>query len=90
MSHLPNYPKVISRIRRIKGQAEAIERMLGDETDCYTILQTVAACRGALNALTKELLTEHLEHHLIRLPETPETARDAAREIQAIINSYFK
>ncbi|MBC2595459.1 metal-sensing transcriptional repressor [Ruficoccus amylovorans] len=46
---------------------------------------TVAACRGALNALTKELLTEHLEHHLISLPETPETARDAAREIQTII-----
>ena len=37
--------KLISRIRRIRGQLEAVETALSEEKGCYEILQTVRACR---------------------------------------------
>lgn len=90
MPHLQNNEKMQKRVRRLVGQLEGVERMLNDGADCYKVLQTVAACRGALNALTRELIAEHLEHHLIGLPEASEEVQEAGREVQAIINSYLK
>ena len=52
MSHtIKDKKKLLSRIRRIKGQSEAIERALEGDSDCEDILQLVASCRGALNGL---------------------------------------
>ena len=91
MSHLnQNNKKLLQRIRRIKGQIEGVERMLLDETDCLEVLQTVAACRGALNGLTRHLIHEHIEHHLLDDPSATTSVRKATKEIQAIIHSYLK
>jgi DNA-binding FrmR family transcriptional regulator len=38
--------KLISRIRRIRGQLEAVEAALSEEKGCYEILQRAAAARG--------------------------------------------
>lgn len=91
MSHLSGEnTKLIQRVRRIKGQLEGVERMLTENADCYEVLQTVAACRGALNGLTRSLIHEHIEHHIMTAPENTETVRSAAKEVQAIIDSYLK
>ena len=61
MSHISkNKTKTLSRVRRIKGQVEAIERALEGEGECEEILQLVASCRGALNGLMAELIEGHL------------------------------
>ena len=57
--------KLLSRIRRIKGQTEAIERALEGEVECEDILQLVASCRGALNGLMTELIEGHLRFHVL-------------------------
>lgn len=90
MPHLANNPKVLKRVRRLIGQMQGVERMLNDEADCYQVLQTVAACRGALNALTKELINEHIEHHLIANAHATKDVQAVSREIQQIISSYLK
>ena len=41
--------KLLTRVRRIKGQAEAIEKALDQGKDCTAILQQIAAIRGAIN-----------------------------------------
>lgn len=64
--------------------------MLVDDADCIEVLQTVAACRGALNGLTRQLIHEHIEHHLLEEPSASPSVRKASKEIQAIINSYLK
>ena len=52
MSHTTkNKDKMMARVRRIKGQVEAIERGLDAEGECEEILQPVASCRGALSGL---------------------------------------
>jgi len=91
MSHLSgDNTKLIQRVRRLKGQLEGVERMLTENADCYEVLQTVAACRGALNGLTRSLIHEHIEHHIMEEPDSPDAVRTAAKEVQAIIDSYLK
>ena len=46
--------KLLTRIRRVKGQAEALERALESEIDCTAILQQIASIRGAVNGLDRK------------------------------------
>ena len=52
--------RAITRLRRIKGQAEALERAVEEGTDCRALLQQIAALRGAANGLMAEVLDSHL------------------------------
>ena len=54
----------MTRIRRIKGQATALEGALDGEVECGDILQQIAAIRGAVNGLMMEVLDGHLREHL--------------------------
>jgi CsoR family transcriptional regulator, copper-sensing transcriptional repressor len=57
----PSHEAELPRVRRIKGQVEAIERMIGDGRYCVDILQQVKAAKAALQALEANLLRTHLE-----------------------------
>jgi len=41
--------KLIARVRRIKGQVEAVERALEAEIGCAEVLMLVASLRGAVH-----------------------------------------
>ena len=43
--------KVLTRVRRIRGQIDALERSLEGDAECRAILQQIAAVRGAANGL---------------------------------------
>ncbi|MEN5082738.1 metal/formaldehyde-sensitive transcriptional repressor [Bosea sp. TWI1241] len=61
MPHTPDEKKrAISRLRRIRGQAEALERAVEAGTDCGALLQQIAALRGATNGLMAEVFEGHL------------------------------
>jgi len=61
MPHSPEDKKrAVVRLRRIKGQAEALERAVESGTDCASLLQQIAALRGAANGLMAEVLDSHL------------------------------
>ncbi len=81
---------MLSRIRRIKGQAEAIERALQGEGECEAILQLVASCRGALNGLMAELIEGHVRFHVLS-PEqkTLPSQLEAANELISVVKRYF-
>jgi DNA-binding FrmR family transcriptional regulator len=85
-----NKSKMLARIRRIKGQIEAIERTLDAEGECEEILQLVASCRGALNGLMAELIEGHLRFHvLVEGQKTLPSQREAADELIAVVKRYF-
>jgi DNA-binding FrmR family transcriptional regulator len=85
-----NKVKTLSRVRRIKGQVEAIERALEGEGECEEILQLVASCRGALNGLMAELIEGHLRFHvLVEGQKTLPSQREAAEELMAVVKRYF-
>jgi DNA-binding FrmR family transcriptional regulator len=61
MPHTPDEKKrAVARLRRIRGQAEALERALDAGADCGALLQQIAALRGAANGLMAEVLEGHL------------------------------
>ena len=82
--------KLLSRIRRIKGQTEAIERALESEVECDEILQLVASCRGALNGLMAELIEGHLRFHVLDPSQKTRPAQlAAADDLIAVVKRYF-
>lgn len=91
MAHLTgDNSKLIQRVRRLKGQIEGIERMLEAGADCHRVLHTTAACRGALNSLTRELIEEHLIHHIEEEAGASLQIKTASREVRDILKSYLK
>lgn len=54
------YKKLINRLNRIEGQVRGIKGMVEKDAYCNDILIQVAACSAALNAFSRELLSEHL------------------------------
>lgn len=92
MSHLSkNKTKLIARVRRLKGQLEAIERALEADEPCGAVLNQVASVRGAVTGLTAELIEDHIRNHVAD-PDTdddPERARGAADLIE-VMRTYLK
>jgi DNA-binding FrmR family transcriptional regulator len=83
--------KLLNRVRRIKGQIEAIEKALDEDQECSKVLQTIAASRGAINGLMAELVEGHVRYHVLD-PHGKPTAEqaDAADELIDIVNRYLK
>ena len=83
--------KLLVRVRRIRGQVEAIERTLGEEHECADLLQLVAACRGALNGLMSELIEGHIRFHVLA-PNGRKSApqAEAAEELIEVVRAYLK
>src|SRR5690606_8141234 len=52
--------RAITRLRRIKRHAAALDRAIEEGTDCNALLQQSAAQRGAANGLMAEVLDSHL------------------------------
>ena len=50
--------QLLTRVRRIKGQADALETALEQGGDCSAILQQIAAIRGAVNGLMAEVVND--------------------------------
>ena len=76
------------RARRIRGQLEAIERILENEIGFSDALQLIDDARGALNGLLAELLGDYIRTHIVD-PSKTEQAYTAADLLDAI-RSYLK
>lgn len=95
MPHSPQEKKkAISRLRRIRGQTEALERAIDAGTECGAVLQQLAALRGAVNGLVYEVLEGHLRETFGQSGEAadPSAHHSAANLDQtiALIRSYLK
>ena len=90
MPHSPAAKKrVLARVRRIRGQCEALERQLEAGAECALILQQIAAMRGAINGLMSEMMETHIRETF------GDAADDEARnarvdETASLIRSYLK
>jgi FrmR/RcnR family transcriptional regulator, repressor of rcnA expression len=81
--------KLLARVRRIRGQCEAIERALLAEEECSATLQLIAGARGAMNGLMGEVLEQHLVSHVLN-GATPDARDAAADELVAVVRAYLK
>jgi DNA-binding FrmR family transcriptional regulator len=83
--------KLLSRVRRIRGQVEAIERAIDGEQECSGILQLMAACRGALNGLMAEVMEGHVRFHVLSPAQSKNSPQAlAAEELIDVVRAYLK
>ncbi|MBV8036888.1 metal/formaldehyde-sensitive transcriptional repressor [Roseateles sp.] len=83
---------LLARVRRIKGQAEALERLIGgsQDMDCGRVLQQIAAIRGAVTGLMAEVLEGHLREHVAGENLTPEQRQDEIEEVVSALRTYMR
>lgn len=83
--------RLIGRVRRIRGQVEALERALDGEAGCDVVMHQIAGVRGALAGLMGEVVEDHVHNHLVD-PEQHPGALDvnAAEDLMTIIRTYLK
>jgi DNA-binding FrmR family transcriptional regulator len=82
--------KLLGRVRRAKGQVEAVERALEQEADCGDVLRLIAACRGAMNALMAEVLEGHLREHVVPARGLSTDGAGVVEELIDIVRAYLK
>jgi DNA-binding FrmR family transcriptional regulator len=83
--------KLLARVRRIKGQAEAVERALEAEIGCADVLMLVASMRGAVNGLTAEILEDHIRNHVVDPADEADASRaKGAAKLIEVVRTYLK
>ena len=93
MAHLiRDKKKLLNRIHRIRGQVDAIERAFEqDDEDCSGVLQSIAACRGAINGLMAEVIEGHVRYHVIDPDRSPTSDQaKAAQKLIDVVKTYLK
>jgi DNA-binding FrmR family transcriptional regulator len=92
MSHtIRNKARLLARVRRLKGQVEAIERSLLAEAPCGEVLNLTASVRGAINGLTVELIEDHIREHVSNPDKDDDPARaQGAAELIDVVRTYLK
>ncbi len=91
MAHtIENKKPLLTRVRRIRGQAAALEKALDEGSECSSVLQQIAAIRGAINGLMVEVLEGHLREHLGRDHVSARQRVDDLDEVVSALRSYMK
>ena len=81
---------LLARVRRIKGQTEALERALDAGTECMAVLQQIAAIRGAVNGLMSQVLEGHLREHMGAASAASSERMEDVEAIVSVLRSYMK
>jgi FrmR/RcnR family transcriptional regulator, repressor of frmRAB operon len=92
MSHtIREKQKLLTRVRRIRGQFEAIERALEAEAGCEKVMHLIAAARGATSGLMAEVLEDHVRTHFVDGKRRPaRSVANAAEQLIDVVHSYVK
>ncbi len=75
--------KLVNRVKRIRGQMEAVERALESDIGCADVLHRLSAVRGALNGLMAKVMEDHIRYHVAG-------RADAAEELIDVVNTYLR
>ncbi len=82
---------LLRRVRRLRGQVDAIERALQCEADCAKVMQLTVSARGAANSLMAELLIDHIRLHVCDPKRDKDRARArAAKHLIEVVNAYLR
>lgn len=83
--------KLLARVRRMKGQLEAIERALEVEAGCEQVLQLIAGVRGAMAGLMAEVVEDHVRTHLVDVETHPGALKsEAVEQLIDVVRTYLK
>jgi DNA-binding FrmR family transcriptional regulator len=81
--------KLLNRVKRIRGQMDAVERTLAGGENCADVLMLLAAVRGGVNGLMAEVLEDHIRLHLLKDGHEPPTP-ELGEELIDLVRAYLK
>ncbi len=79
--------KLLARVRRLRGQIEAIERALETEAGCESVMHLIAGARGAMAGLMAEVVEDHVRTHLA---DPAALNQDAVEQLLDVVRTYLK
>lgn len=82
--------KVLTRVRRIRGQIDALERSLEGDAECRAILQQIAAVRGAANGLMAEVLESNIRETFDRNDCYSREVSQSVDDTIELVRAYLK
>ena len=83
--------KLLARVRRLRGQVEAIERALEAEAGCEQVMHLIAGARGAMAGLMAEVVEDHVRTHLVDPIAHPGALNaEAAEQLLDVFRTYLK
>ncbi|MDB5450353.1 MAG: uncharacterized protein JWQ52_1481 [Phenylobacterium sp.] len=83
--------KLLARVRRLRGQVEAIERALEAESGCDQVMHLIAGARGAMAGLMAEVVEDHVHSHLVDEERHPGALNpEAAEQLLDVVRAYLK
>lgn len=83
-----NTRDVLNRLSRAIGHLESVRRMVEDGRDCSDVLIQLAAVRAALNATSRIILKDHLEHCIVHAVESND--QQAITELEHAIDKLIQ
>ena len=90
MAHAgPEKQKLLNRVRRVRGQIDAIERALEAEDSCTQVMALLTAARGAINGMMAEVVEDHIQEHMMAAKPSREESQ-AADELIDVLRSYIR
>jgi DNA-binding FrmR family transcriptional regulator len=81
--------KLMQRVRKLRGQLDAVERALGVDEQCGDQLMLLAAVRGGVNGLMGEVLEDHIRFHL-KDGSKEQIAPELAEDLIDLVRAYLK
>ena len=92
MSHtIREKQKLLIRVRRLRGQVEAIERALEGESSCDKVMHLIAGVKGATSSLMAEVMEDHVREHFVEAKgKSTGSLAEAAERLIDVVHAYIK
>ena len=83
--------KLLNRIRRLRGQVDAIERAIETEAGCNEVMRQLATVRGAINGMMAEVVEDHIQMHMVDANrKATKKEIEAADELVEVLRAYIR
>ena len=92
MSHtIHERQKLLARVRRIRGQVEAVERALETDAGCDKVMHLIAGVRGATSGLMAEVVEDHIRTHLVDEKLHPAALNvEGTEQLLEVVRTYLR
>ena len=88
--HPENETKALkTRLRKILGQIQGIEKMMDESRDCSDVLTQLVSVRKALKSLSEQIIHSHMEH-CIAHASSANAGRKKLQELLTVLERYVE
>jgi len=83
--------KLLNRVRRLRGQIDALERAIDGDDACEEVMRLLAAARGAINGIMAEVVEDHILMHMLKRDGKPtRTQKTSLKELLDVLRTYIR